>query len=74
MSAGEQYSKAVGKMTITRGPYHEFEGMAGYIETEAELEIKDLERFTNLWYSYYRLSDTKKLYAYGLAKGLGDCK
>jgi len=74
MCAGEQFSLAIKKMTITKGPYHQAEGVAGYIETEVEFEIADLERFTHLWYSYYHLSDTKRLNLYGLAKGLGDCK
>lgn len=33
MCAGEQYSLAVSKMCITKGPYHQHEGVAGYIET-----------------------------------------
>lgn len=74
MCAGESYSNAVGKMTIIKGPQHQFEGMAGYIETEVEFELKDLERFSNLWNSYYKLSDKRRLDLYGLAKGLGDCK
>lgn len=74
MCAGELYSKAVKSMCITKGPYHQYEGMDGYIETEVTFEIADLEVFTRLWNSYYSLSDTKRLNLYGLAKGLGDCK
>jgi hypothetical protein len=74
MCAGELFSNAISKMTITKGPLHQFEGMAGYIETEVEFDIKDLEIFTRLWYNWYSLSNTKKLNLYGLAKGLGDCK
>ena len=74
MCAGELYSQSVSKMCIIKGPYHQYEGVAGYIETEVEFEIRDLEKFSRLWYSWYTLSDTKRLNLYGLAKGLGDCK
>jgi hypothetical protein len=74
MCSGEAYSKAVSRMAILEGPHHQYEGMAGYIETKVEFEIRDITRFANLWESYYSLSDTKRLNLYGLAKGLGDCK
>lgn len=74
MCAGPLYSDAVSKMTITKGPLHQFEGMAGYIETEVEFDIKDLNIFTRLWYSWYSLTDAKRLNLYGLAMGLGGCK
>ena len=74
MCAGEQYSFAVSKMCITKGPYHQHEGVAGYIETEVEFEIKDLEKFSRLWYSWYSLTYRKRIDLYGLAKGEGDCK
>lgn len=74
MCAGESYSNSVERMTIKKGPLHQYEGMAGYIETEVEFEIKDLRKFTDLWYSYYSLPDRRKLDLYGLAKGLGDCR
>jgi hypothetical protein len=74
MCAGELYSQSVSKMCITKGPYHQYEGVAGYIETEVEFEIRDLEKFSRLWYTWYTLSDTKRINLYGLAKGLGDCK
>lgn len=74
MCAGEQYSAAVKEMAITKGPEHKYEGIAGYIETEAVFEIRDLKKFANLWDSYYSLSDKRRLDLYGLAKGLGDCK
>lgn len=74
MCSGELFSQAVNKMCITKGPMHKHEGMAGFIETEVVFEINNLEIFTRLWYSWYSLSDTKRLNLYGLAKGLGDCK
>lgn len=74
MCSGPSFSAAVSKMNIIKGPYHDYEGIAGYIETEVEFEIKDLAKFTNLWESYYSLSDKRRMDLYGLAKGLGDCK
>jgi hypothetical protein len=73
MCVGPLFSEAVKKMSILKGPYHQYEGVAGYIETEVEFEINNLEKFTNIWNSWYHLSDTKRN-LYGLAKGLGDCK
>lgn len=55
-------------------PAFNHEGTAGFIETKYEIDIKDLQIFTNIWESYYSLSDTRKSHLYGLAKGLGDCK
>ena len=74
MCAGEAYSQAVYQMTITKGPDFQYEGVAGYIETEAVFEIKDLRKFTDIWESWNSLSNAKKLNLYGLAKGYGDCK
>jgi hypothetical protein len=61
-------------MKIVRGPCHDHEGVAGFIETEVEFVLKDLKRFADLWDSWYTLTDKKKIDLYGLAKGLGDCK
>lgn len=74
MCAGEVYSNSVKEMAITKGPLHQCEGMAGYIETEVVFEIRDLKKFADLWDSYYSLSDRRRLDLYGLAKGYGDCK
>jgi len=74
MCAGEAYSQAVSQMAITSGPMFQYEGMAGYIETEVVFEIRDLKKFTDIWESWYDLSDARKLNLYGLAKGYGDCK
>lgn len=74
MCSGETFSDAVSKMCIVKGPYHKNEGTAGYIETEVEFEIANLEKFTHLWYSWYHLTDKRRLELYSLAKGLGDCK
>jgi hypothetical protein len=74
MCSGPSFSNAIEGMTITKGPLHQYEGMAGYIETEVEFKIRDLRKFTDLWESYYALTDKRKLDVYGIAKGLGDCK
>lgn len=74
MCAGETFSNAVKEMAILKGPFHQYEGVAGYIETEVVFEIRDLKKFADLWDSYYSLSHKRRLDLYGLAKGLGDCK
>jgi hypothetical protein len=74
MCSGPSFNNAIEGMTITKGPFHQYEGMAGYIETEVEFKIRDLRKFTDLWESYYTLTDKRRLDLYGLAKGLGDCK
>jgi hypothetical protein len=55
-------------------PEFQYEGVAGYIATEYEIEIKDLVVFSNIWNSWYSLSDRRRQDLYGMAKGLGDCK
>lgn len=74
MCAGELFSRAVSDMAIVKAPCFEHEGVSGYIETEVVFTIKDLKVFADLWYSWYTLSETKRLNLYGLAKGYGDCK
>lgn len=74
LCSGEAYSEAVSQMAITKGPYFEYEGASGYIETEVVFEIKDLKKFTDIWESWHSLTDVRKLNLYGLAKGYGDCK
>lgn len=74
MCAGPKFSECVSRMHIVKGPFHEHEGMAGYIETEVEFTIKDLSKFSDLYDAYHHLSDKRRLEVYGLAKGLGDCK
>ena len=71
--AGPLLEQAVHSIKM-ESPAFNYEGVAGFIETKYEIEIKDLEVFTNLWQSYYALSDTRRLHLYRLAKGLGDCK
>ena len=46
------------------------EGLAGYIEAQYEIEVKDLEVFARVWSSWYSLSNTARLQLYGMAKGL----
>ena len=74
MCAGPKFSECISGMRIVRGPNHEHEGMAGYIETEVEFTIKDLSKFSALYDAYHHLSEERKLDVYALAKGLGDCK
>jgi len=74
MTSGPLYSQAVNSMKTIKGPDFVSEGMAGYIETEVEFYIKDLEVFSRLWYAWYSLTDTQRINLYGLAKGLGDRK
>lgn len=74
LCSGPQFSKAVSSMQLVKGPNFDHEGMAGYIETVAVFNIKDLQEFTNLFNSFYSLSHKRKMDIYGLAKGLGDCK
>lgn len=74
MCAGPLFKEAVHQMHITASPDFASEGVAGYIETTVEFEIASLEKFTNLWNSYYSLSESRRLDLYGLAKGLGSCR
>lgn len=74
MCSGPLFSDAIESMQILEGPYHQFEGVAGYIETVVSFKIKDLSTFARLWESWYTLKDTQRTNLYGLAKGLGDCK
>ena len=73
MCSGELLEQAVHKITFKQ-PNFVHEGVAGYIQTDYEIEVKDLQVFTNIWNTWYSLPDTRRLNLYGLAKGLGDCK
>lgn len=74
LCAGPIFGDAVSSFAIKEGPHYQYEGVAGYIETVVTFEVKDLRKFTDLWLSWYSLTDKKRLDLYGLAKGLGDCK
>ena len=74
MCAGPRFSACVSGMRIVKGPAHDLEGMAGYIETEVEFTVTDLAKLSGLLDSYYTLTDERRAGLYGLAKGLGDCK
>ena len=73
MCSGELLEQAVHKISY-KTPAFCHEGVAGYIETAYEIEVKDLVTFSNIWNTWYSLSEKRRLNLYGLAKGLGDCK
>ena len=73
MCSGELLEQAVHKVSYTT-PEFKYEGMAGCIETNYEIDVKDLIVFSNIWYAWYNLPEKRRLELYGLAKGLGDCK
>lgn len=73
LSAGEILERAITNITFNT-PSFSHEGLNGYIETKVVFTIKDLAVFTNIWESWNSLTEKRKLQAYGLAKGLGDCK
>jgi hypothetical protein len=74
LTAGPEFGRAVQSFTVLRGPDFEHEGVAGYIETDVEFEIRDLRRFTNIWDAWSSQIETQKLNLYNLAKGLGGRK
>jgi hypothetical protein len=73
MCSGENLQQAASKVTF-KSPDFNGEGFNGYIETDYEIEIKDLKLFANIWNSWYSLTEKRRIELYGLAKGLGDCK
>ena len=72
--SGPMFGEAVNSFCVKEGPYFQYEGVAGYIETVVEFDIRDLQKFTNIYESYNSLTDKRRAELYGLAKGLGDCK
>lgn len=74
LTAGRLFSEAVNSLKITSSPDFKAEGFNGFIETTVEIEIKDLKKFTDIWESYFSLTDAQRTNLYGLAKGLGDRK
>lgn len=73
MCSGPLLEQAVHKISY-KAPVFSHEGCSGYIETEYEIDIRDLHTFTRIWSTWYSLSSTARSNLYGLAKGLGDCK
>ena len=73
MCSGEPLEHGVSSIKFN-SPAFTHEGVAGYIETKYEIEIKDLVKFAQIWNTWYSLPDKRRLHLYGLAKGLGDCK
>lgn len=72
--AGPKFSNSVSKFRIIDGPHHQYEGAAGFIETEVEFDIKDLELFAKLWYEYCHLVDEDRMRLRQLAMGIKVCK
>lgn len=68
MSQGEDYSNSVYNITCSR-PLLEYEGVAGYIEVDVAVSIKDLVTFSKTWESWFSISDIEKQKWYMLAKG-----
>lgn len=73
LCAGELLQQAVSNVTF-ESPQFDVEGFNGYIEVQYIIEVKDLQKFTNLWESFWSLTEKRRIELYGLAKGLGDCK
>ena len=69
LKAGPKLSKAVDKICIIRAPDFDGEGFNGYIETDIEAEIKDLQEFTTLYSEWYYLPDSERIALYKEAKG-----
>lgn len=64
---GEAFSSCSRNLKINR-PNFEAEGVAGYIQTDVEIEVTDLTKFAKLWDSWYSAPNRTELYA--MAKGL----
>jgi len=65
-----EFNEAVTKMTHT-APDYANEGMAGYIETKLEMEVRDITKFSKVYEKWYTLSDREKTDMYSLALGKG---
>lgn len=73
-SGGEKFKAAISSMEITKGPYFEHEGLAGYIETEVVFGIKDIVEFAKLWDRWHSLNDERRSIIYNMAKnGMEAC-
>lgn len=65
-----EFNEAVTKMTHT-APDYASEGMAGYIETKLEMEVKDIAKFSKIYEKWYTLSNDERTKMYKLALGEG---
>lgn len=72
MSKISVYSKAINHIKVDR-PLFEHEGVAGYVETTVEIEIRDLALFSELWESWFLLSDNQRQNWYYIAKNQEGC-
>lgn len=55
-----EFLRAVSRVTYTQ-PAFEFEGIAGYIETKVEFEIKDMVLFAKVYNDYYSVDHAYKM-------------
>lgn len=58
--------KATNSIKFDR-PLYEHEGMAGYIEVEYEIDVKDILIFGKVWDNYFYLTDEQRKHFYKLA-------
>lgn len=63
LQQGPKFSEAIHSFTCN-APAFEFEGMAGYIECKPVFEVKDLQKFTDLYNAWYTesIEDRNTLY------------
>lgn len=56
----EKFLKSINSVKFSK-PLIDFEGIAGYIETDVEFEVIDIKLFAEIYYNYYGLDDHIKM-------------
>lgn len=69
LSAGALLEQAIHGIQFD-APNYRHEGMAGFIETRVKIRVNNLQVFTNIWESWWSVSEQEKLKLYARAKGL----
>jgi len=66
LSQTKEFEQAIFKYSAS-SPAYQYEGVAGYIETIVTFEIRDLEKFSNLYNQYNKLPN-RDIWYYNICK------
>lgn len=69
MQQQPNWYRAVHKVTY-KAPQVEYEGMAGYVETEVTIDVREISELVSIMNSWYSLTVGERSFFYNLARGI----